>query len=95
MHNQKGFATLEIILIMLIISTLAGVVMPKMARVVDSATLNYEVRKFQSEFFFARSLSRSANYEAEIFSSAPISKGKAITFKTDQNNYRIEQKGKI
>ena len=95
MRNQKGFATLEIILVMLIISTLAGVVMPKMARVVDNATLNYEVRKFQSEFFFARSLGRSASYEPKIFKYSLTSTGNAITFETYSTNYHIEQNGNL
>lgn len=95
MRNQKGFATLEIILVMLIISALTGVVIPKMARIVDTATLDYEVKKFQSEFLFAKSLSRSANCELSIFAYSPISNGKAITFKTNEKNYRIEQNGNL
>lgn len=95
MHKEKGFATLEIILVMLIISALAGVILPKMAKIVDVATLDYEVKKFRSEFLFARSLSRSASYEPSIFLPSPISKGNQITFKTEGTNYRIEQSGNL
>ena len=95
MCKEKGFATLEIILLMLIISALAGIFLPKIAKIIDTATLDYEVKKFRSEFFFARSLSRSANYEPTIFLSSPISKGNQITFKTDETNYRIEQSGNL
>ena len=95
MRNQKGFATLEIIMVMLIISALAGVIIPKATRIIDTATLDYETKKFRSEFFFARSSGRSATYDPKIFISSPISKGNAITFKTDKNNYRIEQNGKF
>lgn len=93
MRKEKGFATLEIIMVMLIISALAGVIIPKTTRIMDTAILDYEVKKFRSEFFFARSLSKSASYEPIIFSSSPISKGSAIIFKTDPNNYRIERNG--
>ncbi len=95
MHKEKGFATLEIILVMLIISALAGVILPKMAKIVDVATLDYEVKKFRSEFLFARSLGRSASYEPSIFLPSPISKGNQITFKTEGTNYRIEQSGNL
>lgn len=80
-------------MVMLIISALAGVIIPKTTRIMDTAILDYEVKKFRSEFFFARSLSKSASYEPIIFSSSPISKGSAIIFKTDPNNYRIERNG--
>lgn len=95
MRKEKGFATLEIILLMVIISTLAGIVLPKMGRIVDTATLDYEVKKFRSEFFFARSLSRSASYEPLIFSNSSLPRGDAITFKTDEKNYRIECNGNL
>lgn len=86
---------MEIILVMMIISALTGVFVPKMARIVDIATLDYEAKKFQSEFWFARSLSRSASFEPSIFSNASISQGRAITFKTNEKNYRIEQNGNL
>ena len=95
MRNQKGFAATEIILIMLIISTLTGIVVPKMTRIIDTATLDYETKKFRSEFLFAQSLSRSATYEPTIFSSSPISKGTPITFKTAPSGYKIERNGNL
>ena len=69
--------------------------MPKMARIVDIAALNYEVRKFQSEFFFSRSLGRSASYEPKIFKYSLTSTGNAITFETYSTNYHIEQNGNL
>lgn len=89
MRKEKGFATLEIIIVMLIISALAGVIIPKTARIIDTATLNYEVKKFRSEFFFARSLSRSEKFNATIFSS--VDSGEAITLHVRKKSYEINR----
>ena len=89
MRNQFGFAALEIILVMAIISLLATVALPKMTKFLDTANLNYEVKKFYSEFLFAKSVSRSSNYYATIFSGAPISNGKGINFSLFDDNYQI------
>ena len=66
-NNQKGFATLEIIFIMLIISILAGSVIPKISRSLDTVQLDYETKKFIGEFYLAKSLNRTANYSGNIF----------------------------
>ena len=66
-NNQKGFATLEIIFIMLIISILAGSVIPKFSRSLDTVQLDYETKRFISNFYFAKSLNRTANYSGNIF----------------------------
>ena len=95
MLNQKGFAMTEVILFMLIISALVGVFVPKMARIVDVATLNYETKKFQSEAFFVRSLNKSASVTLSIFSVSNIDKGKAAVFKVDRKNYKIVRGDKI
>ena len=66
-NNQKGFATLEIIFIMLIISILAGSVIPKFSRSLDIIGLDCENKRFISNFYFAKSLNRTANYSGNIF----------------------------
>lgn len=81
-------------MVMLIISALAGVIIPKTARIMDTAILNYETKKFRSEFFFARSLGRSATYEPTIFKSS-VNLGKGINFFVNKDSYRIEQDRKI
>lgn len=86
---------MEIILVTLIISALTGVFVPKMSKIIDTATLNYEVRKFRSEFLFAQSLGRSSTYEPMIFYRSSISKGTATIFKTFEKNYRIENNGNL
>ena len=76
-------------MVMLIISALAGVIIPKTARIMDTAILNYETKKFRSEFFFARSLSRSGKFKASIFSS--VNTGEAITLHVRDKSYEINR----
>lgn len=65
--NQCGFATLEIICVLMIISVSVTVAVPKMARMVDSAMLDYEMKIFLSDLDFAKSLNKSITYETGIF----------------------------
>ena len=62
--------TIEIILVVLIIAILATIALPNMARMVDVARLDYEVKKFCSDFDFAHSLGKQAEFDGEIFSNA-------------------------
>ena len=65
--NQRGFATLEIICVLIIISVLTTVAVPKMARMVDSAMLDYEMKIFLSDLDFAKALNKNAYYNSGIF----------------------------
>lgn len=67
LNRQKGFATLEIIFVLAIISTLMFAAVPKIEQVIDKITLDYEMKKFLNEVELAYSLNRSINYNAEIF----------------------------
>lgn len=67
MKNQFGFFTLEIILVVMIISLLATVAVPNMHKMLDTARLDYEIKKFCSEFDFAHALGKQASVKAEIF----------------------------
>lgn len=66
-NNQKGFATIEIIFVMLIISILAGIVIPKFSRSLDILALDYETKKFVNTFYFAKSINRTANFATNKF----------------------------
>ena len=66
--NQRGFSTLEIILVVSIIGIFAGVAVPKMARTVDKVCLDYEMKHLYSDLNFARDLSRSVGYNPSILS---------------------------
>ena len=67
MRSQFGFFTLEIILVVMIISLLATVAVPNMHKMLDAARLDYEIKKFCSEFDFAHSLGKQSSVKTEIF----------------------------
>ena len=60
--NQRGFATLEIILVLSIIGIFSGVAVPKMARILDKVCLDYEMKHLYSDLNFARSLGKSSTF---------------------------------
>ena len=80
MRNQFGFFTLEIILVVMIISLLATVAVPNMHKMLDAARLDYEIKKFCSELDFAHSLGKQSSVNTEIFSN---------TFFADDDSRRI------
>lgn len=68
MKNQRGFATLEIILAVSIFGIFATFAIPKMARIVDKACLDYEMKHLYSDLNFARSLGKSSTFSSAGFS---------------------------
>ena len=76
MNKQNGFATLEIILIIGIIAIFSTVAVPKMARLVDKANLNYEMKHLYSDLNFARDLNKSSKFDAGIFTTIHNPDGK-------------------
>ena len=56
---QRGFATLEIILAIMIIALLMTAALPNAVRMVDSAALDYETKRFYSELRFLQAIDRS------------------------------------
>ena len=65
--QQRGFATLEIILALAILGIFATFAVPKMARNLDKACLDYEMKHLYSDLNFARSLGKSSNFQPGIF----------------------------
>lgn len=57
---QKGFATLEVILAILIVSVLMTCAVPNAAKIIDTVALDYESKRLYSDLRFAQALSRSA-----------------------------------
>ena len=57
---QKGFATLEFILAIMIIGVLMKIAVPKAAQIIDVATLDYETKRFYSELRFIQAMGRSS-----------------------------------
>lgn len=92
--NQKGFATIEIVFAVMIIALLSSVSLPKLARIFEVAQLNYETKRFVSEFYFAKSLSRSVKFEPEIFYGV-TSGGKPISFSVASRSYVLKSSGDV
>ena len=65
--NQRGFATLEIILIIGVIAIFSSVALPKMKIILDKVYLNYEMKHLYSELNLARSISKSSTFNGGIF----------------------------
>jgi len=66
---QKGFATLEIIFVVLIISFLASATIPNVVRVVDRVTLDYETKKLYTDLKFLQSFDRMAHMKDGHFNN--------------------------
>ena len=66
-QNQRGFATLEIILVIMIISLLATVALPNMARMVDVAQVEYEMKILLSTLDATKSFNKNSHFKPEIF----------------------------
>lgn len=97
MDNQRGLATFEIILVVMIISVLMTVAVPKMARLVDKIQLDYEMKIFLSTLDFAKSLNKNAFYNREIFQYAPLSNTPDVRVNINENlrRYEIKQDSKV
>ena len=54
---QKGIATLEIILAIMIIGVLMKFAVPKAAQIIDAVALDYETKRFYSELRFVQAMS--------------------------------------
>lgn len=62
---QKGFATIEIILVAAIISILMTLTIPNAARLVDRAALDYEYKRLYSELRYLQTVSRVEDFSTE------------------------------
>ena len=97
MKSQGGFATIEIILVVMIISLLATVALPNMARMVDVAQVDYEMKILLSTLDFTKSLNKNSHYKPEIFKNVPSfsESGHELQIDIDENlnRYTIMQNG--
>lgn len=59
---QKGFATLEIILVMLIIGLLTSAAIPNINRAIDRASLDYETKNLYGDLRLMLSANRSGRF---------------------------------
>ena len=91
MKNQKGFATLEIILITAIISVSVFVAVPKFAQVIDKVTLDYEMKNFYNTVNLQRVLNRTTSYKPEIFFSKISPQQKTVELELISKGYRLRR----
>lgn len=95
--NQRGFSTLEIILVVSIIGIFSTVAVPKMTRLVDKVCLDYEMKHLYSDLNLARSVGKSSTFHGGIFPDIEDSQhklefwiyGKNYTTATARNRYQI------
>lgn len=92
MNNQRGLATFEIILVVMIIAVLTTIAVPKMARLVDKVQLDYEMKIFLSTLDFAKSLSKNVSYNRDIFQYAPLDKPRDAIINIVEKSRRYEVK---
>ena len=90
--NQRGFATLEIICVVVIMSVLTTTAVPQMARMIDGARLDYEMKRFLNNLELAKSLNRGTYYKQDIFEnhqSLDDFKPEEITIHINNNSYEM------
>lgn len=97
MKNQKGFATLEIILMTAIISTLTFVAVPRLSQIIDKMTLDYEVKHLFNTISLQNVLNRSAAFKPEIFDGRFSSHGEEVELNLfpNEKQYRLVRSSKI
>lgn len=71
---QKGFATLEIIFAVLIISILVAITIPNVVHVIDRVSLDYETKKIYTDLKFLQSHDRMAYMADSHFNTAKDSR---------------------
>lgn len=89
--------TIEIILVVLIIAILATLAVPNMARMVDVAQVDYEMKILLSQLDYAYSLNKNISYNPGIFAnkfSLDTGHHLQINIDEDLNRYTIVQNGK-
>ena len=96
MKNQRGLATLEVILVIMIIAVLVTVALPKASRMLDAVRLDYEMKKFLSTLDFAKSLNKNAYYQPEIFvGNISGDNANALQIILSNTSYSLKRKGII
>ena len=83
---QKGFATLEIILMTFIIAVLVSVAIPNALRMIDRAALDYETKKLYTDLRFLQSFERMTTMDDNHFGNIEY---------TDQINLTVSTEGYV
>lgn len=85
---QKGFATLEIILLTLIIVLLMTAAVPNAGRVIDRVALDYETKRLYTDLRFLQSFDRMTNMRDSHFGTAYDESARLIIL---TNKYTVEK----
>ena len=83
---QKGFATLEIVFIVLIIAGLASVAVPNATRILDRVALDYETKKIYTDLRALQSFDRMTEMKDSHFNTAIKTQ---LKFNVERNRYTI------
>ncbi len=87
---QKGFATLEVVLVLLIIAVLASCAVPNAARVLDSVSLDCETKRLYTELRHIQSYDRMAFMKDTHFKDD--AETLPLNFEIKETHYLLEQR---
>jgi len=90
---QRGIATLEIIIAVMIIATLTKIAVPNIEKIIDTAALDYEHKRLYSELRFVQSTNRSSIIFDKgmqgVLTSANSGKKPTLSINRDKNFYQV------
>ena len=86
---QKGFATLEVVIAVFVISLLFSCAVPNAARIVDRVSLDYEIKRLYTDMRFLQSHERMTSMrDSHGFDESPKSQVRMIV---TTKGYRVEK----
>ena len=91
---QKGFATLEIVLVIMIIAILATTTIPSAARIIDRVSLDYETKRLYTDLRFIQSFDRMAYMQDSHFDTNYDEKVRFVIY-SDHYVFEKNSDGKI
>ena len=91
---QKGFATLEIVLAIMIIAILATTTIPSAARIIDRVSLDYETKRIYTDLRFIQSFDRMAYMKDSHFDTNYDERIKFVIY-SDRYVFEKNSDGKI
>lgn len=87
---QKGFATLEVVLVLLIIAVLASCAVPNVVRVLDRVSLDYETKRLYTELRHVQSYDRMKQMGDTHFKDDADTL--PLNFEVKETHYLLKQK---
>jgi len=91
--QQRGIATLEIIIAVMIIAMLTKIAMPNAEKIIDRIALDYEHKRLYSELRFVQSANRSSrisdNGMQGVLTSANSGKKPTLSINRGKNFYQV------